>query len=85
MNPLAENPKARKVVYTILWAVGLLLTAAQVYVGAVPGIEQPSILTGALAVFPAVAAYVGYTAGQNVTDRGYWGGVRQSESITKED
>lgn len=65
MNPLADNPKARKVVYTVLWVVGLLLTAAQVYVGAVPGIEQPSILTGALAVYPVLAAYVGYQASQN--------------------
>lgn len=65
MNPLAESPRVRKVVYTILWAVGLLLTAAQVYVAAVPGVEQPGFLTGALAVFPAVASYVGYTASQN--------------------
>lgn len=65
MNPLAENPKVRKVVYTVLWALGLLLTAAQVYVAAVAGTEQPSLLTGALAVFPAVASYVGYTASQN--------------------
>lgn len=65
MNPLENSPKARKAVYTVLWAVGLLLTAAQVWVGAVPGTEQPALLTGALAVFPVVAAYVGYTASKN--------------------
>ena len=68
MNPLENNPKARKVVYTVLWAVGLVLTAAQVWVGAVPGAEQPSVLTGALAVFPVVAAYVGYQASKNTPD-----------------
>ena len=68
MNPLENNPKARKVVYTVLWAVGLILTAAQVWVGAVPGTTQPSVLTGALAVFPVVAAYVGYQASKNTPD-----------------
>lgn len=82
MNPLAESPVARKAVYTVLWAVGLLLTAAQIWVGATDA-GQPSWLTGSLAVFPAVASYVGYTAGQNVTVKGYWGGV--SQPVTKED
>ena len=67
MNPLSENPGARKAVYTVLWAVGLLLTAAQVWVGATDA-SQPSWLAGALAVYPAVAAYVGYTAQQNITE-----------------
>lgn len=80
MNPLAESPRARKAVYTVLWALGLLLTAAQIWVGATDA-GQPTWLTGALAVFPAVASYVGYTAGQNV--KGYWGGV--SQPVTKED
>ena len=64
MNPLAESPKVRKVVYTILWVAGLVLGAAQVAVASVDA-DQPGILTAALAVFPVVASYVGYTASQN--------------------
>lgn len=68
MNPLADNPKARKIVYTVLWAVGLVLTVAQVYVGAVPGTDQPAWLTGALAVYPVIGAYVGYQASKNTPE-----------------
>jgi hypothetical protein len=65
MTPFAENPQVRKVIYTVLWVLGLILGAAEIYVGAVPGIEQPGWLTGALAVFPFIAGYVGFQASQN--------------------
>ena len=65
MNPLADRPRARSVVYGILWVAGLVLTACQIGVGVIPDATQPVWLTVALAVFPAVAAYVGYTAQQN--------------------
>lgn len=67
MNPLSSSPSLRKKVYTGLWSVGLALTGAQVWVAATDA-GQPTWLTGALAVFPAVASYVGYTAGQNVNE-----------------
>lgn len=68
MNPLAEFPAVRKALYAALWVFGLILTAWQGWVAAVDA-AQPVILTGCLAVFPAVASYVGYTAQRNVDHR----------------
>ena len=65
MNPLVNRPRARSCVYLALWVAGLVLTACQIGVAAIEGATQPSWLTVALAVFPAVAAYVGYTAQAN--------------------
>jgi hypothetical protein len=68
MNPLDTYPGVRKALYLILWVVGLILTVWQVGVGVVDGAQQPTALTVGLACFPVFAAYVGYTAQQNVND-----------------
>ena len=65
MNPLSQYPSVRRYLYLGMWVVGLILTAAQIGVAAIPDAQQPGWLTVALAVFPAVATYVGYTAQQN--------------------
>lgn len=65
MNPLAQNPDARRRVYTGFWLVGLVLGGTQVgYAAAESG--QPTWLTVALAVYAFLGAGVGYTAQANV-------------------
>jgi hypothetical protein len=80
MNPLEQYPNVRRYVYAGMWLVGLVLTAAQIGVAAIDGAQQPAWLTVALAVFPAVAAYVGYTAQQNVGED-YTGEHRAEEGM----
>ncbi len=67
MNPLAQNPNARRRVYAAFWLVGLGLGGTQVgYAAAESG--QPTWLTVALAVYAFLGAGVGYTAQANVPD-----------------
>lgn len=65
-TPLDGYPGVRKALYLILWVVGLILTLWQVGVGVIDGMQQPAALTIGLACYPVFAAYVGYTAQQNV-------------------
>lgn len=65
MTPLEQYPAARRIVYGFLWVAGLFLVAAQLSVAAVDDWTQPKWLTAALAVFPAVSAYVGFQARAN--------------------
>lgn len=69
MNPLSDNPKVRKIIYTIFWVWGLVLAGWQVAVASIPSMDQPSILTAMLAMFPVVSAYVGFGASQNVPEK----------------
>lgn len=71
MTPLEQYPGARRIVYGILWVAGLFLTGVQLWVAATDA-GQPQWLTGALAVLPAVCAYVGYQAQANTAN---WGKV----------
>ena len=64
MNPLESHPRARRIVYTVLWVIGLALTAFQVGYASVE-ISQPSWLVIAWPVFGVVASGVGYTAARN--------------------
>ena len=66
-TPLEQYPAVRRYVYSALWLIGLILVGAQVGVAAIPDAAQPAWLTVALAVYPAVGAYVGFQAKQNVT------------------
>ena len=66
MNPLSNNPAARKIVYTLFWLVGLALGAVQVaYAAGDAG--QPDWLTVALAVYAFLGTGVGYTASANTS------------------
>ena len=65
MNPLSGAPRLRQWIYRGLWATGGLLVGAQVAVGSIDDWKQPAWLTAALAVYPAIASYVGYQADRN--------------------
>lgn len=67
MNPLAQNPDARRRVYATFWLVGLGLGGTQVWYAAAES-GQPTWLTVALAVYAFLGAGVGYTAQANVPD-----------------
>lgn len=60
------SPAKRKLLYEVLAVIGGLLTLTQVYFIA-SGTDQPAWLTGALAVFAAVAGLAHKLAGANVT------------------
>ena len=80
MNPLQEYPAVRQWAYRIVWVVGLVLGAIQVYIVTVDR-SQPEWLTGALAVLAYVSVATNFTADRNVAkttvaetppeDRGY--------------
>jgi hypothetical protein len=64
-NPLAYLPGLRKQIYSVFWAVGILIGAIQVgYASTDNG--TPGFLKVALAVYAFLGGAVGYTASQNV-------------------
>lgn len=65
MNPLENNPKARKVAYKILQTLGLALGATQTAFLAVDA-GQPTWLSVCLTVLGYVSAAIGFTADKNV-------------------
>lgn len=64
-NPLANNPKARKVVYTLFWLAGLVIGALQVAYGAADNTEVPQAVDIASAIFVFLGIGVGYQASAN--------------------
>lgn len=65
MNPLAYLPGLRKQIYSVFWALGILIGAVQVgYASTDNG--TPGFLKVALAVYAFLGGAVGYTASQNV-------------------
>jgi hypothetical protein len=80
VNPLQEYPAVRQWAYRIVWVVGLVLGAIQVYMVTVEA-DQPTWLTGALGVLAYVSVATNFTADRNVAkttvaetppeDRGY--------------
>ena len=65
MNPLEQNPAARKIAYQIFWTVSLLVGMIQVGFAAAQA-DTPTWLTVALSVLPFLGAAIGYTAQANV-------------------
>lgn len=65
MNPLEQNPAARKIAYQIFWTVSLLVGMVQVGFAAAKA-DTPTWLTVALSVLPFLGAAIGYTAQANV-------------------
>lgn len=65
MNPLANNPTARKYVYLLFWLAGLVIGALQVAYGAADNTEVPQAVDIASAVYVFLGIGVGYTAAQN--------------------
>jgi hypothetical protein len=65
VNPLEQNPAARKIAYQIFWTVSLLVGMVQVGFAAA-GADTPTWLTVALSVLPFLGAAIGYTAQANV-------------------
>lgn len=57
----------RKAVYALYVVIGVLIGALQVGYTAVPGADQPTWLTVALAVYAYVGVAVGATAASNTT------------------
>jgi len=67
VNPLEDNPRARRIAYQAFWTVSLATGAAHVgFQSADVGV--PAWLTVALSVLPFVGAGIGYTAQANVTE-----------------
>jgi hypothetical protein len=66
MNPLEQNPKARRIAYQVFWVVSLLVGAVQVGFAAAQ-VEQPRALLVVLSVLPFIGAGIGYTAQANVS------------------
>lgn len=70
MNPLEDLPQVRKILYVIQWVVNGVLTLAGVYFvaqgTAMDDLPQWYVL--ALAMGPALWAYFGLTAQNNVPD-----------------
>jgi hypothetical protein len=65
MNPLADSPAARKIVYTLFWFASLVVGALGVGYGAASA-GIPSWYAPVAAVYAFLAAAVGYTASSNV-------------------
>jgi hypothetical protein len=65
MTPLQEYPTVRQWAYRVVWGVGLVLGAIQVFVVTTGG-EQPGWLNGALAVLAYVSVATSFTADRNV-------------------
>lgn len=64
MNPLADRPDLRKVVYVLFWFASLALGAVGVGYGAADA-GIPSWYAPAAAVYAFLAAGVGYQAASN--------------------
>lgn len=64
MNPLAENPAARKATYTLLWFASLVIGGIGAGYGAADA-GIPSWYAPVAAVYAFVAAFVGYQASAN--------------------
>jgi hypothetical protein len=64
MNPLANNPAARKLVYQLFWLVSLVLGAVAAWYGAADA-SIPDWYTPTAGVFAFVSAAVGYQASAN--------------------
>lgn len=69
MNPLADNPAARKVVYTLFWFASLVVGAIGVAGGAMDS-GIPHWYAPVAAVYAFLAAAIGYTASSNVPENG---------------
>jgi hypothetical protein len=67
VNPLADNPAARKAVYSLFWFASLVLGAIGAGYGAAEGHSIPDWYSPAVAVFSFFAAGIGYTARINVS------------------
>lgn len=65
MTPLQEYPAVRQWAYRVLWIVGLVLGAIQVYILTVGG-DSPPWLLGAVAVLGYLSIATNYTADRNV-------------------
>lgn len=65
MNPLEQNPTARRIAYQVFWVVSLVVGATQVGFASA-GADTPTWLTVTLSVLPFVGAAIGYTAQANV-------------------
>ncbi len=69
INPLSENPGLRKKIYTVFWALGLLLGAIQVAFATASDADQPR-LQAAFAVYAFLGGAVGFTAASHVPENG---------------
>lgn len=66
MNPLDNNPAARKMAYRAMWILALALGALQVAYATLE-ISAPDWLRVALAIFTFTSGAIGYTADRNTT------------------
>lgn len=67
MNPLAESPRIRKIVYRIMWIIGVALGSIQTWYLTVSSEATPPWLKGAFAVYGFVSIATNFTADRNVT------------------
>lgn len=68
MNPLEENPTARKRAYQAFWIISLIVGATQVGFATAEA-PTPTWLKVVLGVLPFVGAAIGYTAQVNVSEK----------------
>jgi hypothetical protein len=66
MNPLEQNPRARRIAYQVFWTVSLVVGCVQVGFAAAKA-DQPTWLLVVLSILPFLGAAIGYTAQANVT------------------
>jgi hypothetical protein len=66
VNPLEQNPRARRIAYQVFWVVSLVVGCTQIGFAAADA-DQPTAVTVALAILPFVSAAIGYTAQANVS------------------
>lgn len=68
MNPLNDNPKARKVTYQVFWFAALVVGAFNVGMLASGGPDSlPTWLVVTNAVLPFIGTGIGYQASQNTS------------------
>lgn len=63
---IERKPKFRTSVYDALWVIGGILASLTVGFSVIPDTEVPNWLKIALAVYPVLGTYSGYTARTNV-------------------
>ena len=80
MNPLEQNPAARRIAYQVFWIVSLVVGCVQIGFATAKA-DTPTWLLVTLSVLPFLGSAIGYTAQANVApttkaetppaDRGY--------------
>jgi hypothetical protein len=66
MNPLEQNPAARRIAYQVFWVISLIAGATQIGFATADAVT-PTWLLVVLSILPFLGAAIGYTAQANIS------------------